>query len=263
MSYAVKSLERALRYQVIPVVKKFAFKNIEWSNGMFTGKGFRGTSQITVVLRLVGAADQPRVYCTKCQQGGMCVHAILLMRLLIDSGIAQEVERLHFAPCAFSVGPEKPQDPRDRWRADLQQLTERLQSCIPPEKTPARFPPGREAVYVIHHSTYGSAREALEIKVATRPARLDPDWRAEQASRETSIYNNFRAGARALGASADPLDQEIATHLTLSERPNPYGTAPTMWRTSTLPGIRRPICCGGWRSLAGCFGMPSTPCTTA
>jgi superfamily II DNA or RNA helicase len=167
----------------------FDFKKVEWSDRHLTGIGMSGATRFSALLHL-----------------------------LDDAGIADEIEKYDYAPCTFSLNGTSARHAANAWKSRINDLANRFRYRAPVERAAARFPAGREAIYVIQRERYSNSDDMLEIAVATRP--IDPARRPKRAAstkfKAGSIYRNFAAGVRGLAASTDPLDREIAERVSMT-----------------------------------------------
>jgi hypothetical protein len=200
--------------------EQFDFKRIEWADWIVTASGSSGPASFRVTLQFSEKAFNLSPTCSICGSGRFCPHVTATAAFLEDSGIADQIEEDSYMASTFTFSDKKNPKPEAAWKSQLGNLARQLTYYAPSTPKPARYPSGRETIYVIKKDSYSGGDDSLEINIASRPAGLvrPPLPAAESNPRKfhSTIYRNFTAGVRALAASADALDREIAEKLLLS-----------------------------------------------
>jgi superfamily II DNA or RNA helicase len=211
-----------IRNLAMPIVRRtreqFDFNKVEWSDGLLTGIGTSGASRFSARLDFSDFQSAPEPHCSLCGRGGTCPHAAALLHLVNDAGIADEIEKYDFAPCTFSLNGKSARHAANAWKSRINDLATRFRYRPPIERVAAKFPAGREAIYVIQRERYSDSDDMLEIAIATRPTdpTRAPKRTPSNKYKSSSIYRNFAAGIRGLAASSDPLDREIAERVSMT-----------------------------------------------
>jgi hypothetical protein len=139
---------------------------------------------------------------------------------LNESGVAAEIEKNEPDPCTFTFREKRDPKSEAQWRTQLGNLAQRLSYYSTAEPALAKFPSGRETIYVIQNQRYARSEDSIEINVATRPVGLSlspaPNGASSTRRLSNSLYRNFTAGVRALAASPDSIDREIADKISLT-----------------------------------------------
>jgi superfamily II DNA or RNA helicase len=208
-------MERFVEAAPLAPDESLEFRELTWADCKIRARGTFNSHRIEVVLRFATSSAMVTPSCTLCGSGRFCAHACELLLLLRDAGIAKEIEENDFRPCSYTLIKKKKQKSTSPWKSQLNQLAQQLNYVSPPaEPAPARFPPGREAIYVIQQDRYGNSSDsALSIQVSTRPIGGDQE---QFRKSENKFFKNFNAGVRGLAASGDPLDREIADKISLT-----------------------------------------------
>jgi hypothetical protein len=199
--------------------EQFRFQKIDWADEKVTARGTSGPTSFLVTLRCSHSTLSLMPSCSICGSGRFCPHVSATAEFLEDSGVAREIETNGYAPFSYSIRKTQKEEAA-AWKSQLGNLARQLSYYSPRAPAPARFPAGREVIYVIKADSYSNSGESLDIRIATRPAvqpRL-PGTRAEANPRKAhgTIYRNFSVGVRALAASSDSLDREIAEKMLLA-----------------------------------------------
>jgi hypothetical protein len=207
--------------------EQFEFKEIKWSNFVATATGFSGPTSFRVFLDFGALAfDNPSVgvrpTCSICGAGRFCPHALAMADLMSNCGITEKIEENEYGPCTFSFEKRAGKKQPAPWIAQLGSLAQQLSYSETSEPAPARFPTGREIIYVIQHERYSRLQGMLQINIATRPIGLSQSPEPATTRVSSKFYRNFTPGVRALALSADPLDREIAEKISLKSRSEDY-----------------------------------------
>jgi superfamily II DNA or RNA helicase len=203
--------------------EKFEFKSVEWSDGVASATGTSGAANFLTTLNFKKHPLLIKTGCSLCGTERSCPHVRAMVNLFLDYELAEPIEQNDYVDCSFTFTKEKKADP---WRSQLGNLTQRLGYVSPHEPASARFPSGRQVIYVIEPERYSRSENALKIRVITQPApRLDS---ARSGPKPAGYFGNhfrqFSNGARGLGLSDDPLDREIAERISLTSDANSYYT---------------------------------------
>jgi hypothetical protein len=194
--------------------ERFEFESVAWADGVIKVTGKSGPTAFVVSLTLTHQPPDLISKCSVCRGYGKCVHAIAAIVLLDDYEIAADIEQNDYAPASYSLTRKKPRDP---WKSRLGNLVEQLRHHVPTEAPPAKFPAGRELIYVIQRNSYHTSDEKLHIGLATRPAPQLPGQNLPVSTKlkksknvSRGIYRRFTGGLRGWAASPDPIDRELA-----------------------------------------------------
>jgi SNF2 family DNA or RNA helicase len=226
----LSSTLRALAKTFVPKMhEQFDFKKIEWSGISATAVGTSGPTEFRVRLTFIDSPGAVLPICSICRRSEFCPHSMAMVIEMDSQELGEQIEEGRYAPCRFvpKKGREKLK-PENTWKTQLGDLFDRFQHHTPPDQSHAKFPGGRQAIYVFNPSPYGGDEEVLDISVATRPlaaetAGVPANPKPKKAAKKSpATYRNFSAGVRALAASADPLDREVAEKVSMSTRPYEY-----------------------------------------
>ena len=204
----------------------FDFRQIHWKQGTIVVSGFSGPAQFSVSFAYESFSKMPAVSCTLCDKSPMCPHAIAAVVMMDETDIGFEIEYNDYEPLSFELKRKKQKKlpSAAAWKSQLSQLTQELKYFSPPsEGQQPRLPKGRELIYVIQDNQYSGTTSSFEIQLGTRPLMQMPTESAAIASRKNSgngqsVFRRFSGGIEAWRASPDPLDREIAHHLSLVTR---------------------------------------------
>jgi hypothetical protein len=196
------------------------FTKIEWANQSARAWGNSSLGTFKVTLRFDERPYGFSPACSICGEGRFCPHVSATAKFLEESGVAAKIEESEYAPTTFSFSDKIDQKPAAAWKSQLGNLARQLSYYAPSTPTAARFPAGREAIYIVELDRFAGSDDSLDISVGTRPADPakwpEPSDESNPRTYHNSIYRNFTAGVRALAASADPLDREIAEKMLLA-----------------------------------------------
>jgi hypothetical protein len=197
------------------VQEQFDFTSISWSQLTATGSGTSGPTALRVSLDFNSAMVRTR--CSICGLQQFCPHSTDFAVIMLDSGVADAIEQSAFADCTFVIKPRELKKRQSNWKSQLGRLVQQFGTSPSEEPAPVRFPPGREAIYVIQQTRFAVSSGVLEIQVGTRPIEASVALVRRSASTNSSnkIYRTFASGVRALAASQDPLDREVAEKIAL------------------------------------------------